>query len=961
MVFVGHSYGGLVIKQLLRAADRDAAQDPFAAALLERSKEVVFFGTPHRGAALASLADLFRSILRPSHVLELLRFGNAQNQELFYWYKEFSQSRRLRHLPLSEGKPVSIRGLTLWELIGMVVQVHSSDPGVAEAPRILVDEDHISISKPQSRDSDAYVFLSDFLKEAGSWELPPGFTSPESLADSDGLRARLREEVQAYVPATDGPTIEALLQQLQNHERPLAITGEGGLGKTRLALELWRASGHVGVLIQPHATAQGINDIIQRAKNDNIKVMFIIDYIEEIGNKYDEYHQIITRRSGGFAFLVTTSRVIGGNLGVSAGSNYLDSRYCQEISLSEGWLRPWRRRICEQILRMAGVPEDIVDKLGELDIPVIATLIAYDFLTHGVTDVAGIGIGDDGVWLTKRLRNHAAGTLCPEDFAMLLSIYPLNMEIRAALPKEFRAVSDNLQRQGWVSAVSTGGQMEWRLGHDLLSDIPLVTLLLAEKQPTLRFELIERLRQQADALGAKDRFARSLSRALRRLIAGTRGADVLDTLQACLPSLSSANSHSVLAEEVGMMVPYSLSLSLYEKLTALEKIPELSRKQLFDLKVVFDEETEKFRDLARDYENDLRKFICRRAIGSIKKRSEILSIYGIIDSECDDEFVNLGELFSMFMPEFHVNFHILNSINTDKGVSDQSLDTLLSHMPKASEISKLSMEKRKWIATAMLDCAVSIAEKSKNFLCYDDLIIRFVDDPHPDVRLIAASAAFDRAYDLSVRDGDPAVYDDVILRFGADPTPDVRAIAARAAFNRANDLFARDGDPAVYDEVISRFGDDPAPEVRAEAARAATVRAGRLFEREGDLTVYDQVIDRFTDDPHPEIRKVVATAKAGRMGWLVVAGRVPEALAVGETLLADPSIDRGDRAAVAFIIWMAEPTPGHKERAEALVAALDGESNGWTFDEFADRIATFEAEDRAFAMSVIKRIERERN
>ena len=69
--FVAHSFGGLVLQQMLRvAADRSAIESQVAA-LLCRVRRITFLGTPHHGASLATWATILRLLVRPSSAVNL--------------------------------------------------------------------------------------------------------------------------------------------------------------------------------------------------------------------------------------------------------------------------------------------------------------------------------------------------------------------------------------------------------------------------------------------------------------------------------------------------------------------------------------------------------------------------------------------------------------------------------------------------------------------------------------------------------------------------------------------------------------------------------------------------------------------------------------------------------------------------------------------------------------------------
>ena len=66
IILIGHSLGGLVIKQLLRTLESEAKKTSVAAGLLGRVNKVAFLATPHTGSDLAGWGDRLRILVRPS-------------------------------------------------------------------------------------------------------------------------------------------------------------------------------------------------------------------------------------------------------------------------------------------------------------------------------------------------------------------------------------------------------------------------------------------------------------------------------------------------------------------------------------------------------------------------------------------------------------------------------------------------------------------------------------------------------------------------------------------------------------------------------------------------------------------------------------------------------------------------------------------------------------------------------
>ncbi|WP_165929900.1 hypothetical protein [Rhizobium sp. PP-CC-3G-465] len=165
IAFVTHSLGGLVVEQILRTAERDADTDPRAHSFLSRVKKIAFLGTPHRGALLASVLTKIGSIVRSSASTRDLITNNPQLRDLNLWYRTFSANNGIENLQLAEGRPETLMGIRLPDVIGTIVQPNSSDAGLPELP-IVVDQSHRTICSPESRGNEVYIHVRDFLRRS---------------------------------------------------------------------------------------------------------------------------------------------------------------------------------------------------------------------------------------------------------------------------------------------------------------------------------------------------------------------------------------------------------------------------------------------------------------------------------------------------------------------------------------------------------------------------------------------------------------------------------------------------------------------------------------------------------------------------------------------------------------------------------------------------------------------------
>ena len=155
LIFIGHSMGGLVIKQMLRTAESISHGNNDEAKFLKRVRRVAFIATPHLGSEKATLVDKFQFLLKPSAATACLVRNDPNLRDLNYWYRDWSRRNVLENLILIESQPIRIAG--------MIVKPDSSDPGLISRP-ISIDADHSKICKPEGRSSETYLHILNFVK-----------------------------------------------------------------------------------------------------------------------------------------------------------------------------------------------------------------------------------------------------------------------------------------------------------------------------------------------------------------------------------------------------------------------------------------------------------------------------------------------------------------------------------------------------------------------------------------------------------------------------------------------------------------------------------------------------------------------------------------------------------------------------------------------------------------------------
>jgi pimeloyl-ACP methyl ester carboxylesterase len=157
VALIGHSTGGLVVKQLMRTADSLSNSRADAAEFYLRVRHIALIATPNLGTGQASMKDLFRLFTRPSAAAAEMVRNSPGLRELNHWYRDWTKTNNIAHLILTETQPVG----RIW---GLIAPPDTSDPGLSARP-VPIDADHFSISKPIDRNADVYVLLKNFLSQ----------------------------------------------------------------------------------------------------------------------------------------------------------------------------------------------------------------------------------------------------------------------------------------------------------------------------------------------------------------------------------------------------------------------------------------------------------------------------------------------------------------------------------------------------------------------------------------------------------------------------------------------------------------------------------------------------------------------------------------------------------------------------------------------------------------------------
>ena len=156
LVFITHSMGGLLIKQLLRTANDSPSPSP-AKTLVENTKGVCFIATPHIGSDLAKWVSYFGTLLDTTVAVDELKPHQSLLRDLTFWYRCFVETHPVKTLAFYETKPVP-PGV-------IVVEPGDADPGVPHRGLYPLDEDHRTICKPKSKQAEIYLKTLIFVRD----------------------------------------------------------------------------------------------------------------------------------------------------------------------------------------------------------------------------------------------------------------------------------------------------------------------------------------------------------------------------------------------------------------------------------------------------------------------------------------------------------------------------------------------------------------------------------------------------------------------------------------------------------------------------------------------------------------------------------------------------------------------------------------------------------------------------
>ncbi|WP_346303543.1 hypothetical protein [Pantoea sp. Morm] len=327
IILIGHSMGGLIIKQVIRIAEdlkhlRDEANQ-----FLSRLTGIGFIGTPHTGSDLSTIGNmlpvrllLILIKLTPSAASLYLARNNPDLRELNIWFRDWERQNKTPTLSLGETKNTRLKG---W-----IVKPDSADAGLTDR-LVPVDKDHNSICKPDDLKDQVYLLIEDFiLKEKTDpqtlWlrehvgKHYNGWSGYGNWAGPDSDAAYIIDEKVKFSDAslnkdekvTAERVIDSVRNRLRNAGASVRLVGLSGVGKTRFAKALFEPDTGLDPLSQESVfytdIARGPNPapaaLLEKLLTSGVRAVLIVD------NCGSDLHRTLTeqlKRETGHVSLLT--------------------------------------------------------------------------------------------------------------------------------------------------------------------------------------------------------------------------------------------------------------------------------------------------------------------------------------------------------------------------------------------------------------------------------------------------------------------------------------------------------------------------------------------------------------------------------------------------------------------------------------------------------------------------------
>jgi hypothetical protein len=276
----------------------------------------------------------------------------------------------------------------------------------------------------------------------------------------------------------DLPDEKALLGVLSKDSGTLGLVlvGRGGVGKTRLALEIGHtavADGWTVWVVRRRLKLETI-DLLAARMDAGTRVLLIFDYVEthpEFTNLVQHLADIVDDTDHCLRYVATCRSSYYNAI------NGADRQRVVALSAAkpanEEWLTRYRRATVEHILKHAGILVDEANMRACHDLPVLAAFLHWLHHRGRAEELETLlGEEDFGRWVIHRIQLSFPDRKLDHSLARLISLFPIPAAGRDALTDDERDLFYCLEQDGWIEREDdpTAGAVAWQTAHDVLAD-----------------------------------------------------------------------------------------------------------------------------------------------------------------------------------------------------------------------------------------------------------------------------------------------------------------------------------------------------------------------------------------------------------------------------------------------------------------------------------------------------------
>jgi hypothetical protein len=281
---------------------------------------------------------------------------------------------------------------------------------------------------------------------------------------------------------------ESLLARFENPETTgLVISGKGGVGKSRLTLELgWLAlrQGWTVMRVQSRLRENALEDLAERLTPE-MPALLLVDYIETQTDFGELVENLNLLNDSGVARLryVASCRTGYYHQAIAASSRHLPVDLTPPPgALALDWYSTYRRHTIEQILTRAGLPLGQQHLAVCHDLPILAVFLAYLHTSGRNDDLADLLTEVEfGRWVAKRVQLSFPSQDVSRKLALLVPLFPIPNSATEQFGQDlYRPVFDRLATDGWIERVPANAAESsdtWVAAHDVLADQILLSYL----------------------------------------------------------------------------------------------------------------------------------------------------------------------------------------------------------------------------------------------------------------------------------------------------------------------------------------------------------------------------------------------------------------------------------------------------------------------------------------------------